>query len=40
MLNSGGPNEPCDSLIALHRSDQTAVERRPVPSVRGADLRG
>jgi hypothetical protein len=36
----GGPNEPRDSLRALHRSDQTAVERRPLPSVRGAAVSG
>ena len=33
----GGPNQARDSLIALHRSDHTAVDRRPVPSV---DVRG
>ena len=37
LLNSAGPNQARDSLIALHRSDHTAVDRRPVPSV---DVRG
>jgi hypothetical protein len=40
ILNRGGPNQARDSLIAPHRSDQTAVERRPVPSVRGANVSG